>query len=224
VAGPLPSTSFLGGLAAGERQALEAISSSRQWPSGAIVIHEGDGPGAVLFILDGMVKVVKTATTGQEILIELRRGGDVVGELAALDGDRRAASVVTVTPVSALATTVDRFNHLLRTEAAITHRLLVTIVSRLRTASQRQLEMGTVDVVGRVSRRLLELALAVNPGAMGRTMVRGVSQQDLAAWAGVSRDGVVRALHELRDDGVVLTGRERIEVLDLHALSRRAEG
>ena len=51
-----------------------------------------------------------------------------------------------------------------------------------------------------------------------------MSQQDLAGWAGVSRDGVVRALKELRDDGLITTGRGRIEVLDLYAISRRAEG
>jgi CRP-like cAMP-binding protein len=54
--------------------------------------------------------------------------------------------------------------------------------------------------------------------------VRNDSQQDIAGWAGDSRDGVVRALQDLRRRGWVRTGRQRIDVLDLYALSRRAEG
>jgi CRP-like cAMP-binding protein len=81
-----------------------------------------------------------------------------------------------------------------------------------------------VDVVARVCRRLVELAgqgTIVDGGVVVRSEM---SQQDLADWAGVSRDGVVRALHELRNLGWVETGRRRLIIRDLDAINRRGGG
>jgi CRP-like cAMP-binding protein len=51
-----------------------------------------------------------------------------------------------------------------------------------------------------------------------------ISQQELAYWAGVSRDAVVRALTTLRRLGWVDTGRRQFVIRNLEALRQRAEG
>jgi CRP-like cAMP-binding protein len=178
-----------------------------------------------LAVLTGTVKLTKTAPSGREIVLELRGAGEVVGELGAIDGHTRSASAVALGEVEALVVPADRFNALLRERAGLAHRLLVTVVARVREAASRQLELGTSDVVGRVCRRLAELAASHGAAIEGGVLVRGtVSQQELADWAGVSRDGVVRALHELRDLGWVETGRQRLLIRNLDAVSRRAAG
>ena len=219
-----PSGSFLGGLSQDACRALLAISEPRSWAAGVTLLDEGASADKLIVLLRGVVKVMKTASTGQEVLLELRRGGDLIGEFGVVDGARRSASVVTQTPVVGMVAGASRFNELLRTNAAITHRLLVTVIARSREASERQLEMGTVDVLGRVCRRLVDLVLATGLDLDGRASVRGVSQEDIAKWVGVSRDGVVRSLAELRASGWISTGRQRIDVIDLQALSRRAAG
>jgi CRP-like cAMP-binding protein len=71
--------------------------------------------------------------------------------------------------------------------------------------------------------RLTELALTHGDPVDGGVLIRdAVSQQELADWAGMSRDGVVRALQELRAGGLVSTGRREIFVRDLAALRTRA--
>jgi CRP/FNR family transcriptional regulator, cyclic AMP receptor protein len=100
--------------------------------------------------------------------------------------------------------------------------LLAVVVGRLRQASGRQLELGTDDVISRVCRRLVELASSHGEPLADGVLVRALSQQDLADWAGVSRDGVVRALHELREAGLVESGRGRVLIKNLAAVTERA--
>jgi CRP-like cAMP-binding protein len=220
-----PSGSFLGDLADEDLDALRAIANTRRYGPGELVLREGDRPSSVLAVLRGTVKLTKTASSGREIVLELRGAGEVVGELGAIDGRSRSASAIALGEVEALIVPADRFNALLRERAGLAHRLLVTVVARVREAASRQLELGTADVVGRVCRRLAELAASHGEVTDGGVLVRGaVSQQDLADWAGVSRDGVVRALTELRSLGWVETGRQRLLIRNLDAVSRRSAG
>ena len=220
-----PPTSFLGELAAADLDALRAAARVHRYRSGELLLREGDAPNAVLAILTGTVKLIKTATSGREAVLELRGAGDVVGELGAIDGQTRSASVEALGEVEALVLPVERFNTLLRERVGFAHRLLVTEVARLREASGRQLELGTSDVVGRVCRRLAELATSHGVRVDDGVLIRdAISQQDLADWSGISRDGVVRALGELRRLGWVDTGRQRLLIRDLDAIYRRASG
>jgi CRP-like cAMP-binding protein len=220
-----PPASFLGALAEADLDAMRAAARVHRYRSGELLMREGDAPNAVVVILTGTVKLTKTATSGREAVLELRGAGDVVGELGAIDGQTRSASAVALGEVEALVLAVDRFNALLRERVGLAHRLLVTVVARLREASGRQLELGTTDVVGRVCRRLAELASSHGVRADDGVLVRGgISQQDLADWSGISRDGVVRALGELRRLGWVDTGRQRLLIRDLDAITRRGAG
>ena len=220
-----PAASFLGELAADDLDALRAAARVHRYRSGELLLREGDPPRAVLAILTGTVKLTKTATSGREAVLELRGAGEVVGELGAIDGQTRSASAVALGEVEALVLSVEVFNALLRERVGLAHRLLVTEVARLREASGRQLELGTADVTGRVCRRLAELAASHGVPMDDGVLVRGaISQQDLADWSGISRDGVVRALGELRRLGWVDTGRQRLLIRDLDAIKRRADG
>lgn len=209
------TASFLGRLAPEDLQALCAAATTARYRAGEVLLREGGAPTEVLLVLAGTVKVTKVSVHGREAVLELRGPGDVLGELGAVDGAPRSASAVALDAVEAAVLPTSAFDDVLRHRAGVTHALLATIVERLRRSAERQLELGTVDVVGRVCARIAELAMTQGPDP-------GVSQQDLADWAGVSRDGVVRALTELRARGWIETGRRRLRVLDPDAVRHRA--
>lgn len=216
-------STFLGRLGADDVAALVDAGRVGRWPADGALLREGDPPTTVVVVLAGTVKVTKTGTSGREVLLELRSAGDVLGELGAIDGAPRSATVVALGEVEALAVPADRFDRLLRERAGLAHAVLTTVVQRLRRSSARQLEFGTLDVVGRVCARIAELAATHGePGEGGVVVRRSISQQDLADWAAVSRDGVVRALAELRSNGWVETGRRRIVVRQLELVCLRA--
>src|SRR5262249_47259500 len=152
----------------------------------------------VLAMLAGYAKLTMTAINGRVTMLELRGPGDVLGEMAVIDGAPQSANAIAVGPVEVLLLAADRFDALRRERAGVANALLPVVVHRLRQASGRQHELGTADVIGRVCRRLAELAHPLGERSPDGVRVRALSQQELADWAGVSRDGVVRALHELR--------------------------
>ena len=94
---------------------------------------------------------------------------------------------------------------------------------RLRDASARQLKFGTSDAMTRVCARIVELMQDISPDADGTVHLKSpLSQQELADWAGVSRDAVVRALKMSRQLGWLATGRQTFVILQPDELRRHA--
>ena len=101
--------------------------------------------------------------------------------------------------------------------------LLRDVVGRLRDASQRQVEYGALDGTGRVCRRLVELmARFGHPVGTAVVISAPLTQGDIAAWAGLSREAVVKALQSLRRTGAITTSARSITVVDVAAVHARA--
>ncbi len=85
---------LLQGFADAELEALETILEYRSLQPGEILFHEGDMSNEIYFIPDGLVEICKAGSTGQEcFVVATREGGELVGELAFLDGAPRSALV-----------------------------------------------------------------------------------------------------------------------------------
>jgi CRP-like cAMP-binding protein len=215
---------FLGLLGEDDRGALLAEGRRSVHRPGEVILHEGSKPTTVAVVLEGTVKLVKLALGGREVVLELRGTGEVIGELGAIDDEPRSASVVALDDVVLFVLDADRFRHLLRERAGIGHAVIVTVTRRLREAAARQLEFGSSDGLRRVCRRVAELAASHGVETEDGVLIdHAMSQQELADWAGVSRDGVVRALTELRRMGWIETGRQRLVVRRLDDVRQRGE-
>jgi CRP-like cAMP-binding protein len=215
-------SAFFEALGPHDAEALTTAGVQRRFRSGEFICREGDPGAAIVVVLSGYVKLTKTAASGRETMLELRGPGDVLGEMSVIDGRPQSANAVALGDVDALLVGAAAFNALRAERASIANALLAVAVRRLRQASARQHELGTVDVISRVCRRLVELAEHHGNITADGVVVRALSQQDLADWAGVSRDGVVRALHELRSEGVLDSGRGRVVLKDVDAIAKRA--
>jgi CRP-like cAMP-binding protein len=180
---------FLADLGPDDVDALFACGNRRRFASGEFLCREGDAGDAIVVVLDGYVKLTKTALSGREAMLELRGPGEVLGEMSVVDGEPQSANAVALDDVEVLAIPADRFDRLRQTRVGVANALLGVVVRRLRQASGRQLELGTEDVLRRVCRRLVELATTHGEATRSGVLVRALSQQDLADWAGVSRDG-----------------------------------
>lgn len=195
----------------------------RKHREGFVLFREGDSAGPVVVILEGRLKITKVAMDGREVILELRGAGDILGELACIDGHPRSATAQFLTPGSALHLSGTEFIEMVETVPAVGAAALRTVVHRLRAASGRQLEFGTSDATTRVARRLIELMEPNQRNPNEQVSLRSpVSQNELAEWCGLSRDAVVRALRTLRELGWVDTARQRFTILRPEELRRRA--
>jgi CRP/FNR family cyclic AMP-dependent transcriptional regulator len=216
-------TAFLLGLDEADSAVLRQAGHEKRHAAGEHLCLEGDPPNQIWFLLEGHVKLSKVATNGREIVLEIRGPGDVIGEMGLVDGQPRSATATTLDDALVLVLTGDRFRTILRERANVATRLFEELVRRLRQASDRQLELGTVSVVGRLCGRLVELARShgINDES-GILISAGISQQELAEWCGSSRDSVVRALTGLREAGLLESRRGEVIVLDLAAIEALA--
>jgi CRP/FNR family cyclic AMP-dependent transcriptional regulator len=216
---------FLDRLDAADRAALAERGRPRRWPTGASLFLEGDRSSTVLVIVSGRVKVFSLTESGEEVLLAVRGPGALLGELSAVDGSSRSASVAALEPVVALVVGVAEFVEFLRAHPGAAMVLMRLITSRLRDADRKRVEFGAFDIAARVAGRLVELADRFGePAPDGVRIAVPLSQDELAGWVGASREAVAKALRVLRDRGLVTTGRRTMTVLDLDGLRRRARG
>ena len=160
---------------------------------------------------------------GKEAVLAFRSSGDILGELSALDGEPRSATATVLEPVEALVLTVGQFRDFLCAHPRMALGLLEMLSRRLRDADRKRVEFGAYDSVGRVARRLVELAEDFGvPDRGGVRITLSLSQEELAGWVGASRKAVSNALRWLRGRGLVETGRRSITIRDVDALRKRA--
>ena len=162
------------------------------------------------------MKLVATEANGTEAVLAVRAPGDLVGELAAIDGHPRSATAIALGDVACAVVDAERFRAVLHDEPKAAMALLKLLAERLREAEGRRAEHGALDARQRLARRLLELA-------GDRTVVDELNQDDLAALIGASRESVAKALQSLRTEGLVRTRRRAIDILDRDALQRLAQ-
>jgi CRP-like cAMP-binding protein len=210
-----------------DRESLQAITRrlrSRRFRHGEVLFHEGD-PGDALFVVaSGAVKVVVPSEEGDEAILATLRRGDFFGELALLDGAPRSASAIALEPTEVLTLPRDQFRVLVASQPAIRDALLTSLAGELRRLTTHVAELHFLDLTGRLAARLARLAQEhgerLPSGAI--RLDAPLTQSDLAAMIGATRQSVNKLLGEFEADGLLLIERDSIVVPNLDRLSRTA--
>lgn len=214
--------SLLGALDPARSEALLALGRPRHYPAGTTLFNEGETSDRVAVLREGLVKISFFTDEGSEVLLSIRGPGSMLGDMSALDGEPRSATVTALTPVDALVIATPEFRSFLISDSEISLAMLTVLSARLRDADKKRIEFGSLDTTGRVAMRLLELADRFGKATEdGVNIAISLSQQDLAGWTGSSREAVSKALQGLRTRKIVRTDRKQITILDRAALERR---
>lgn len=200
---------------------LRSRGITRRYARGSVLCREQQPSDAVFLLQAGRVKVSYLAPEGREVVLALRGPGDVIGELGVLDGGPRSATVTAIDDVEAVVVPAARYRDLVASDPELSFRLLRLVIGRLRDSDRMLVEHGAYDASRRVAIRLLELAKRFGETPAQHLTVQ-LSQDDLAAWSGASREAVNKVLRSLREDGTITTGRGTITILDPDRLARLA--
>lgn len=215
-----PPASLLGGLEQSARDRLLALGALTQYPEpGRVLMRESDPTDFVLILLDGVVKVTGLTQSGRDTLLAVRMGGDLVGELTAVDGETRSATVTTCGTVVARAVRRADFLDCLERDPRIAHAVNRSVVTKLREANSRQIDFAGCDAPTRVARVLYQIAVSYGVRTGNRVEIHWpLTQPELAELAGASEPTVQKALRQLRDKGAVSTGYRTVTANDLEQL------
>jgi CRP/FNR family transcriptional regulator, cyclic AMP receptor protein len=214
---------FLAKLDERERHALLALGTLRDYPRGAALMFQDERDDRMIFLLSGRAKVARIERDGRELMLDLRDPGDLLGELAFIDGAPRAATVTALEPVQALVMSAGTLRSYLEGTPRVAVALLEVIARRFRDSTANRAQFGVSDTLGRLAARIVELTDRYGESCPeGLRVDSPLSQEDLAAWTGASRAGVAEALRTLRELGWLATDRKRLTILNPSALRVRA--
>jgi CRP/FNR family transcriptional regulator len=212
----LRSVPLFADLEAEELERFSRVAVPRSFPAGTRVFHEGDSSDACYIVSDGSFRVTREHSDGRAITLATLGPGEIFGELAMLDGDKRSASAESITDGTLLALPANDVRNLLARNPEIALKLVAGLVRRLRAANMRLSRQSFQTVPSRVAGILAQLSRDGQEGEgeeMHEVTIR-MNQTDLAQLAGTSRESVSRFLAELERAGVVRSGRGRVTVLD----------
>jgi CRP/FNR family transcriptional regulator, cyclic AMP receptor protein len=216
---------FLRQLTQEDADALVSSSRQRSLRKNEVILRAGAAGDDVVLVLSGRVRLVAYGADQREVMLAIRGPGELIGEMAALGGQRRTASATALDDVEAGFMHAEEFNQFLRDHPDTAMVLMRMLVRRLTEADRDRVALATQDSVGRVAKRLLELSSEHgSPSAGGTKIELSLTQDELARWTGATRETVSRALRLMRQLGWVSTDNRAITVLDAAALRERSGG
>jgi CRP/FNR family transcriptional regulator, cyclic AMP receptor protein len=196
------------GVQENDLRALAERAVTRSYPKQAIIVNEGDESDSLYVILSGRVKIYLSDETGKELILAIKGAGQYFGEMV-LDEQPRSASVMTLEPAQFAILSRADFRAFLLTHAEVALQLIQNLIRVARGLNQNVRSLAMLDVYGRVARILLELAVQRD----GKLMIpERLTQKDIAARVGASREMINRILRDLTAGGYVSVEDGRITI------------
>ncbi len=197
------------------------LAVPRRFQAGEVVFREGDASDTCYVVRSGRARAVREHSDGRSITLANFGPGDIFGELAMFDDERRSATVETLDHTEVIAILGRDMRRLLREHSDIAVKLIAALGRRLRETNERLARQSFQTVQSRVASVLSQLvAAARGEGAGDSEVLITATQADLAQLAGSSRESASRFLAVLERAGIIAQGRGRLIVHDPAALER----
>jgi CRP/FNR family transcriptional regulator, cyclic AMP receptor protein len=210
------------GLDPRERAALGQGMRRRTFKRGDVLFHREDQGTLLYCIVSGVVRIFLPTGTGEEVTLDVLGPGTVFGELSLFDEQPRSASAAALEDLSVL--TLDR-THVLATLSDYPRamsRILAELSQRLRRANTMIEDIITLNVPGRVCKKLLDLSAGHGkPGDGGIVIGITFTQQELASMIGATRESTNKVLRNFQSRGLLRLDNRGCTILKPEALRRQ---
>lgn len=204
-------------------RALRSCMREVRLTRGQTLFAEGDDGDRLYVVLDGKMKLTRTAPDGRENLLSVLGPGEMFGELSLFDPRPRTASAIAVTECRLAALAHDELRPWLDKSPQVGVTLLRALARRLRRANDVMADLVFTDVPGRVAKALLDLAERFGKQADdGLHVHHDLTQEELAQLVGASRETVNKALADFAGRGWMRIEARSVVILDIDRLKRRA--
>ena len=182
---------------------------------GQALLSKGDHSTDVFTVLEGRLQVLLYSASGREISLRDLEEGDMFGEMAAIDGATRSASIVALSESRLMVLTRAEFRAALSASPESALWLLRQLTARVRSLTERVFELSALNVQSRLHCELLRLAAG---SETGMEIKPAPTHAELANRIGTHREAVTREMRALAAQDIIRTGRRRLEFVDLARL------
>ena len=220
----LDANDIFGGLAPELMEELIGHGVTRRW-KGAETIFRHDDPGeSMMVVLEGRVKISTMTLDGKEVVLNFIDEGEVLGEIALLDGKPRTADATAMEACELFELRRRDLLPFLERHPEVAIRLIEAVCGKLRHTTRMVEDLMFLNMGPRVARGLLRLAEEY--GRRKGTSIRldlKISQRDLGGYVGLARENINRQLKNLKDQGLVSLEGGQITILDEEGLQAVAD-
>jgi CRP/FNR family transcriptional regulator, cyclic AMP receptor protein len=189
---------------------LAPAGTVRTFARNVVVVSEGDLTDSLYVVISGRVKAFVSDESGREAVVNTIGAGDYFGELV-LDGGPRAASIMTLEPSRLYIIPQAEVEHLIEANPAFARDLMRRLIGKVRSLTDRVADLSLKDVYARLAKFIAENAVAEAGGR--RAVPERLTQSEIAARIGGSREMVSRILKDLAAGGYVSIEAKQIVVL-----------
>jgi CRP/FNR family transcriptional regulator len=207
-------------LEVGDLQRIARLAVPRSFGPGQVVFREGDASDTCYIVSKGRARAIRTHRDGRTITLARFGPGDIFGELALFEDERRSATVEAIEATNVVAVLGPDMRRLLGEHAEMSSRLVIALGRRLRETNERLSRQSFQTVQSRVAVVLSQLVEQEQAAGATRDVLVTATQADLAQLAGSSRESASRFLAVLERAGVISQGRGRLVVHDPDALKQ----
>jgi CRP/FNR family transcriptional regulator len=198
---------------------IAEVAVPRSFETGQVIFREGDASDTCYIVRDGRARAVRGHSDGRVITLANFGPGDIFGELAIFESEKRSATVEAIEPTQVIAILGPDMRRLLYAHHEMAIRLVIALGRRLRETNERLTRQSFQTVQSRVATVLAQLVEQARAEGAGDTDVLvTATQADVAQLAGSSRESASRFLAVLERAGVITQGRGRLTVHDPSAL------
>jgi len=201
------------GLSSDECERIMSSAAEQQYASRQMIVQEGNEGGEVLLIASGRVKVSQISHTGDEVILRVKRGGDVIGGLGMSPGEAHSSTIRALEPCKVLSWKSDDFNRLCSQSPVLQRNALQIMHDALQVLQDCFCELATLKVSSRLARTLLRLA--EQDGCAGQTVPIEFTCEELGQMVGTTLFTVSRLLSKWAEMGLVHTENRGIVIEDI---------
>lgn len=210
----LAGITLFGGLDEAARRRLESRCRWRHCRPGETVLERGSESQEVLFIVRGAVNIVNFSLSGREVAYATLGAGESFGELAAIDGQPRSASVVATEKTFLAVLPSAEFLNLLQERAEVTFRVLQNLTTMVRSGDIRIMELSTLAATQRVYAEILRMARP-DTAVPDLWVIHPLPPlREIASRVSTTRETVARALGQLYPTGLVRRKGKSLYIMD----------
>ena len=219
----LSRTPLFEALDEGGASALRAEMHRADIARGERLFGEGDVGDKLYVVLDGKIKLTRTAADGRENLLSVIGPGEMFGELSLFDPRPRTQTATALTDARLAALDHQALRDWVTDRPDMALHLLRGLAQRLRRTNEVMTDLVFTDVPGRVAKALLDLADRFGlQRPDGLQVNHDLTQEELAQLVGASRETVNKALADFVGRGWIQLAAKSVLLVDPERLRRRA--
>ena len=219
----LSSIELFEGLGGSDRDALARLCRWQRYAAHQYIVGHQDETNDVYFIVGGRVHETIFSPSGKEVSFADLPAGKSFGEMAAIDGAPRSATVIALSDTVLASMSAEAFRRVLNDYPDVAAKMMQYLVGLVRRLSDRVVEFSVLAVRNRIHAELLRLAR--DQGLDGDTAVITPvpTHSDIASRVSTHREAVTRELNALTRDGLIERRDGTLVIVNIARLAQLVE-